>query len=65
LHYESGSGMHPHSRETGFTWLWWILGVISVTLTAVGVDKIIKGPLEWGFSGRTFHSFAQIASPGL
>jgi hypothetical protein len=45
LHGEAGSGMHSHLREAGLTWLWWIQGEISATLTVVGVDKItIKGP---------------------
>jgi hypothetical protein len=40
--------MHSHSGEAGFTWLWWIQGAISATLTAVGVDKITtKGTLQW------------------
>jgi hypothetical protein len=66
LHGETGSGMLSHSREAGFTWLWWIQGAISATLTAVGVDKITtKGPLQWGFSGWTFHFFIQTVSPGF
>jgi hypothetical protein len=40
LHGEIRSGMHSHLREAGFTQLWWTQGAISVTLTAVGVDKI-------------------------
>jgi hypothetical protein len=52
--------------EAGFTWLWWVHGTISATLTAVGVGKITtKGPLLWGFNSWTLHSFTQIASPGL
>jgi hypothetical protein len=42
---EPGSGMHSHSREAGFTRLWWIQGTISATLTAVRMDKKQqKGP---------------------
>jgi hypothetical protein len=48
---EAGSGMHSHSREAGFTRLWWIKGTISATLTAVRVEKTTKEPLQWGFSG--------------
>jgi hypothetical protein len=45
LHGETGSGIHSHSREGGFTWLWWIQGTVSATLTAVGIDKTTtKGP---------------------
>jgi hypothetical protein len=41
--------MNSHSREAGFTQLWWIQETISATLTAVGVDKTTtKGP-QWGF----------------
>jgi hypothetical protein len=36
LHSEVEAGMHSHLREAGFTWLWWIQGVISATLTVVG-----------------------------
>jgi hypothetical protein len=43
--------MHSHSREAGFTQLWWIQGTIFVTLTAVGVEKNNKGAppvgLQW------------------
>jgi hypothetical protein len=42
LHGKDRSGMHSHWKEIGFTWLWWIQGAISATLTAVGVDKIKK-----------------------
>jgi hypothetical protein len=50
--------MHSHWREAGLTWLWWIQGAISATLTAVGVDKITtKGHLQWGFNGWTFYIF--------
>jgi hypothetical protein len=66
LHGETGSGMHFHLRETVFTSPWWIQGVISATITVVEVDKITtKGPLQWGFSSWTFHSFTQMVSPGL
>jgi hypothetical protein len=45
LHGETGSGTHSHLGEAGFTWLWWIQGAISATLTAVGVAKLkTKGP---------------------
>jgi hypothetical protein len=50
LHCEAGSGMHSHLREAGFTQLWWIQGMISATLTAVGVDKTTKGLLQWDIS---------------
>jgi hypothetical protein len=44
--------MHCHLREAGFTWLWWIQGMISATLTVVGVDKTTtKRLLQWGFGG--------------
>jgi hypothetical protein len=43
------------SREAGFTCLWWIQGMISATLTAVGVDKTTKGPLQWGFMVEHFN----------
>jgi hypothetical protein len=60
LHGEAGSGMHSHSREAVFTWLWWIQGAI---LTIVGIDKITtKGLLQRGFSGWTFYSFTQTVS---
>jgi hypothetical protein len=39
LYGKAGSGMHSHSREAGFTRLWWIQGTISATLTAVGVEE--------------------------
>jgi hypothetical protein len=48
---EAGSGTHYRLGEAGFTWLWWIQGAIFVTLTAVGIDKATKGPLQWGFIG--------------
>jgi hypothetical protein len=42
--------MHSHSREAGFTQLWWIQGTISATLTAVRVHKTTRRePLQWGF----------------
>jgi hypothetical protein len=66
LHGEAGSGTYSHLKEAGFTWLWWIQGTISATLTVVGVDKTTtKGPLQWDFSSWTFHSCTQTASPGL
>jgi hypothetical protein len=66
LHGEAGSRMHSHSIVAGFTQLWWIQGTMSAILTVVGVDKITtKGPLQWGFNSWTFHSFIQMASPGL
>jgi hypothetical protein len=44
----------------------WVQGPISTFLTVVVVDKTTtKGPLQWGFSGWTFHSFTQTAPPGL
>jgi hypothetical protein len=47
--------MRSHSREAGLAQLWWIQGAISVTLTAVGVDKITtKGLLQWGLMGGYF-----------
>jgi hypothetical protein len=37
----------PPLEKSSFTWLWWIQGAISVTLTAVRVNKITtKGPLQ-------------------
>jgi hypothetical protein len=55
LYGKAGSGMHSHSREAGFTRLWWIQGTISATLTAVGGGgNNNKGPLEWGFSIEHF-----------
>jgi hypothetical protein len=66
LHGEAGLGMHSHSKEAGFTWLWWIQRMISATLTVVGVDKTTtKGLLQWDFSSWTFHSFTQTASSAL
>jgi hypothetical protein len=41
--------MHSHSREAGFTQLWWIQETISATLAAVEVDKATTGPLQWVF----------------
>jgi hypothetical protein len=43
---EAESGMHSHSREAGFTWLWWIQGTISTALTAVRgwIKQQQKGP---------------------
>jgi hypothetical protein len=31
-----------------------IQGAITAALTMVGVDKITKGPLQWGFNGWIF-----------
>jgi hypothetical protein len=47
--------MHSHLREAGLTPLWCIQGAITATSTVVGIDKITKGPLQWGFNGWTFH----------
>jgi hypothetical protein len=50
--------MHSHLREAGLTQLWWIQEAITDTLTAVGVlEKITKGPLQWGFNGWTFYIY--------
>jgi hypothetical protein len=59
LHGEAGSGMHSHLREAGLTWLWWIQGAITATLTVVGVvEKITtRGVLQWGFNGWIFYLF--------
>jgi hypothetical protein len=55
--------MHSYLREAGFTWLWWIQGIISITLTAVGMDKTTtKETFQSGFSS---HSFTQIVLSGL
>jgi hypothetical protein len=54
-----------NSKEAGFTWLWWIQGMISATLTAVGVHKTTtKGPLQWGFMVEHSISLPK-ASPDL
>jgi hypothetical protein len=47
-----GQEYTPNSREAVFSWLWWIQGMISATLTVVGVDKTpTKGSFQWGSSG--------------
>jgi hypothetical protein len=66
LHDEAGLGMLSYLIEAGFTQLLWIQGVISATLTVVGVDKITtRGLLQWDFNGWTRHSFTKMASSDL
>jgi hypothetical protein len=63
LNGKAGSGTNSHLGEAGFTRLWWIWGAIFATLTAVGIDKITKGLLQWVLMVRFF--FTQIVSFGF
>ena len=47
------------------TLVWWIQGMTSVTLTAVGVARTtVWRPVQIGWSGSFFKSLTHISSPG-
>ena len=56
----------PSSQEAAafLTLVWWIQGVMSVTLSAVGVvRKTVWGPVQTGWSGSSFQSLTHVSSP--